>query len=384
MHRSGTSALTRIIGLLGAELPKTPLGAARGNERGHWEPQPLMLYHDRLLLRLGSHWADWSPLDMDVLPAEERDTIRREISDLIDAEYGAAPLFVLKEPRLCRFAPFYGDLLRNKGIEPRFLLPFRNPLAVIASLNRRDGTNAGAAGLLWLRHVLDAEAMSRDASRAIVSYESLLKDWRMAVRRISARVGIAWPRKLDEAAEEIDAFFTTELQHFAPSRRELMARKEIGPWVKATFQALVSLERDPDDDGAIATLDKVRSEFDEGCLTFGTVFTDEREAYETKLLDARTRQQKASEEWRLRVEDLEKSRAEIAALRHEAAIQDGRVRGLVAQADGHRQEIANLSAALKQRDAEIARLRERLAIAGPPKLEVVASGAAGEQNEAQG
>ncbi len=49
MHRSGTSALTRVLSLLGAALPQHILGAGPGNETGHWEPLRLVGYHDRML-----------------------------------------------------------------------------------------------------------------------------------------------------------------------------------------------------------------------------------------------------------------------------------------------------------------------------------------------
>ncbi len=49
MHRSGTSALTRVLNLLGASLPKNLLGASPGNETGHWEPDRLIGLHDRML-----------------------------------------------------------------------------------------------------------------------------------------------------------------------------------------------------------------------------------------------------------------------------------------------------------------------------------------------
>ena len=37
MHRSGTSAITRVVSLLGAGLPCDIIDARRDNERGFWE-----------------------------------------------------------------------------------------------------------------------------------------------------------------------------------------------------------------------------------------------------------------------------------------------------------------------------------------------------------
>lgn len=46
MHPSGTSAITRILNLMGAELPKQLPGAWTSNEAEHWEPERLVLLHD--------------------------------------------------------------------------------------------------------------------------------------------------------------------------------------------------------------------------------------------------------------------------------------------------------------------------------------------------
>ena len=36
MHRSGTSALTRVLSIAGAKLPASLMDAGKGNNGGHW------------------------------------------------------------------------------------------------------------------------------------------------------------------------------------------------------------------------------------------------------------------------------------------------------------------------------------------------------------
>ena len=81
MHRSGTSALTRVLSLLGADLPATLMPPASDNETGFWEPGPLVDYHDRLLSEFGSDWDDWRALDLGRIPAARRNQIKREIAE---------------------------------------------------------------------------------------------------------------------------------------------------------------------------------------------------------------------------------------------------------------------------------------------------------------
>ena len=46
---SGTSALTRVMSLLGAALPKHIVPPHSSNETGHWEPELLMRLNEQLL-----------------------------------------------------------------------------------------------------------------------------------------------------------------------------------------------------------------------------------------------------------------------------------------------------------------------------------------------
>ena len=42
MHRSGSSAVARVLGLLGHELPRTLIKDNASNRRGHWESEPVV------------------------------------------------------------------------------------------------------------------------------------------------------------------------------------------------------------------------------------------------------------------------------------------------------------------------------------------------------
>jgi hypothetical protein len=280
MHRSGTSALTRVLSLLGAALPKDLMGAAPSNETGHWEPQKLADYHDALLLKLQSAWNDWTALDLSQLTAERRGVITSRIAEIINGEYGDAPLMVVKEPRICRFAPLFLEALKAAGITPECVLTFRNPLEVALSLERRNRMSRGDAGLLWLRHVLDSEAATRASRRAILSYDGLLADWRGEIRRMSradagAGTGQVWPRPIDEAATEIDRFLSPEQRHHTLSAADIMHDPFMSSWIAEVYDALRQLQQYPSSATALATLDRVRGEFDRAASVISRMQRDE-------------------------------------------------------------------------------------------------------------
>ena len=62
MHRSGTSALSGVLNLLGIDLPRELHPADEHNERGYFEGQAYIDFHERLLARIG--WPSDDPLPL--------------------------------------------------------------------------------------------------------------------------------------------------------------------------------------------------------------------------------------------------------------------------------------------------------------------------------
>ena len=197
MHRSGTSALTRIFNLLGADLPKNLMPAHESNPTGHWESNDLVVIHERLLESAGSNWHDWRKFNPEWLTSPPARQFAQEVLAVLRKDFAASPLFAIKDPRICRFWPFWRDVLQEFGATPLVAMPVRNPLEIAASLKRRDGFLATNSLLLWLRHVLDAENDTRGLPRAIVSYRVAGRGLATRDRRRDAAIAaeLAAPRR---------------------------------------------------------------------------------------------------------------------------------------------------------------------------------------------
>ena len=91
---------------------------------------------------------------------------------------------------------------------------------VARSLQRWWDYDPEYSQILWLRHVLDAEADSRGMARVFTNFDEVLDDWRVTVGKISDGLGFDWPRDLQEAAPELDDFLTGELRHFSTPASE--------------------------------------------------------------------------------------------------------------------------------------------------------------------
>ena len=212
MHRSGTSAVTRILNLLGVSLGSDLMRPGGDNPSGFWEQQQAVAIHESLLAALGMAWDDPRPLPVDWLHGSAAATARTAIIELVRREFGGCALWAVKDPRLCRFAPLWIQALVELGVQPRALLVTRNPVEVAQSLAVRNSLPDAVGQLLWARYLLEAEANSAALPRCLISYDALLEDWRAVMTRVSAELDIDLG-DYQSADAAIAAYLSPELRH---------------------------------------------------------------------------------------------------------------------------------------------------------------------------
>ena len=225
MHRSGTSAVARVLNLCGASLGGELLPAKEDNERGFWENRAILALHERFLADVGSSWQDLVALPADWL---QSGAARRFVSDLprvLDAEFGDSALIAVKDPRLCLLAPLWVEVLQARGTRVACIMTIRDPDEIAASLARRDGLPAVQSQASWLQHLLDGEHATRGHARVFVHYERLLADWRAELKRITTALRIDWPVAPPTVDAEIDAFISPSLRHHRGSASPAGARQ---------------------------------------------------------------------------------------------------------------------------------------------------------------
>src|SRR3954470_11086367 len=101
MHRSGTSATTRVLNLTGLPLADADdlWLELPGNESGYWESASLSRVNERLLRRVGGTW--WRPPDPAALVGLAGDPdLRRQAAQLFVRLHGTGA-WVWKDPRVC-------------------------------------------------------------------------------------------------------------------------------------------------------------------------------------------------------------------------------------------------------------------------------------------
>ena len=273
MHRSGTSAVTRILSILGCSLPGTLLAPHPSNERGFWESPEIVDINREILVSAGSdleEWRadEWREFDPGWFSSPAAQPFRERALTLLEREFGDTPLFVVKDPRLCRLLPFWLDVLEALAVRPLVVCPIRNPLDVAESLEARDGIAQSIGMLMWLQHVLSAEAASRRVGRAFLRFEDLLARPRAAARRLGDDLGIAFPRRVDETAAEIDEFLSRRLHHHRNNDFDVLENPDLSGWIRESFEILDRWSHGKEKKRDASALDRIKRSFDEAMPAF--------------------------------------------------------------------------------------------------------------------
>ena len=218
MHRSGTSALAGALSILGVDVGEDLLPAKSGeNERGFFELKEVHAFHDRLLLSGGRTWDTPWTLPPSWLDRFATPSSKAELIEILERNFADSNLWAVKDPRLCQLLPLWREVLADLGVDVVVIHIVREPGAVARSLANRNAFPAEKSGALWLDYNLTAENDSRGLQRAFVSYETLLDQKMATLEDLGAQLEIAWPRRANSIAADIEDFLTRDLDHTGKS-----------------------------------------------------------------------------------------------------------------------------------------------------------------------
>jgi hypothetical protein len=267
MHRSGTSAVTGALGLLGAAMPTHGLELAEDNPKGHFESAGIVALHERVLASGGARWWDWDRFPDAWYETADSVALADELAELLRLEFGQSPIFVVKDPRACILVPLWRRVIALLELDAVAVLPYRNPVDVARSLRKRDGFPTANGHLAWLRYVLQAEVETRNLRRVFLRYEDLVRDWRQTLKQVVGQLGLSLPRQSARAYQELENFIDPALRHNAQDTRSLGEVMD-HPWITSALRSYNQLQLDPYDGHAQDDLDGLRTDFDRACMVF--------------------------------------------------------------------------------------------------------------------
>jgi len=367
MHRSGTSALSGVLHHLGASLPEDLMEASETNPRGYFEGQKIGGFNNRLLAAARSHWRDWRPLRAEWFASPRGQEFLPEAKRLLETEFGKAPLILIKDPRICRMVPFWSSAAIEAGYTPRYVLTLRNPFEVAKSLQQRNQMEISESLLLWLRHMLDAEAATRGLPRHVTSYGTLLSNWVALVRALQERLDLVLPQFDDRAMLQIEEFLSGGLRHFDEPPEKITDNPALSAWIRETYEIFERWAASGEVKADYKKLDRIKAAFDAAAPIFGELVgppAEGRRKLQSDLEESRARTERLETELeaskgeagtlQARLEEAEKQKArEVAAERDERMQLDTELRKV-------RERLERSSDSLQARDERISTLEAEL------------------------
>lgn len=320
MHRSGTSAITRGLQVLGVDLGDSLTPSASDNEKGFWEDQDINALNIDLLKALGHDWHTLTPILADELTAPITGEFKLRAVEVLRNKLNATHCFGLKDPRIARVLPFWQSVFDHLQVRVSYVIACRNPMSVVRSLAKRDGFDLEKGYYLWLEHTLSSLMQTTNNTRIVVDYDRLIEDPAEQLRRISQTLGLAFNPEGPEFDEYQTQFLEDSLRHTRYRVEDLKLDKVVPPTVSALYITLLELAAD------ILRFDDVRL---------------------TSILERIS----------------EQVRENYAALHYMQACANKAVM-LASQLSECRGQIANLNQAVAERDAQIANLNQTIAVRG--------------------
>ena len=191
MHRSGTSAITRGLQVLGVSLGERLMPAIENiNARGFWEDIDLNSLNIEMLQAIGSDWFYLAPINADNVNKLHKDGYFLRAVELLQEKVCDVPIFGFKDPRMAKLLPFWKEVFNHCQLNVKYVLTIRHPLSVVRSLAKRDGFVEEHSYLLWLGHTLESLIGSIGKPRVLVDYDCMMQSPDAELMRVARALNL--------------------------------------------------------------------------------------------------------------------------------------------------------------------------------------------------
>jgi hypothetical protein len=186
MHRSGTSALTRIIHMMGAYFApeEFALPANSANPKGFWERKDVVQVNNELLQYQNCNWLNvfgWNSDRTSFSPPK----IMQHLTQII-GELDAHKPWAIKDPRLCMTLPCWLPFLKT----PIAVIMARDPLEAARSLQLRDGVEIAHGLALWEYYAVGVVRAAAALPKIFIGHEELMGAPLSAVQRLHQELSV--------------------------------------------------------------------------------------------------------------------------------------------------------------------------------------------------
>jgi len=212
MHRSGTSAVTGVLNILGLNLGKhVNLDKMEENEKGFFENKRVKEINDAIFIRLNMRWDDVRIWDF-WWENPEVVELKENAIKILEYEFDDVESFGIKDPRMCVTLPFWQNILSDK-YNIKTILIMRNPLEVAFSLQKRNEFKIEKGLELWYQYNASAITHIQKHPNCIVKFDDLMNGTKEILSKMKKALKLNI-LDYEDKKKEVDEFLTPSLRHF--------------------------------------------------------------------------------------------------------------------------------------------------------------------------
>lgn len=243
MHRSGTSAVTRAVNLLGVPLGRSgDCYSAPDNPSGHWESNSLCLANELILSQFHGSFTFPPDLQPGWEYSPKSEALLLQLTSLF-FDVHKTDTWLWKDPRLSLTLPLWRRILRDFCV----VLVIRNPQSVTDSLHRRDGLPMAYCHTLWESYNRSALGSIAGLPVVVVDFDAMEQDAVRSCELLSdhlAAVGVEISGSVDDAAKSITSRPHASMRDGYRSSADLWSGLQGLPAVSERFEE-VSMPKTP-------------------------------------------------------------------------------------------------------------------------------------------
>ncbi|OOF20403.1 glycosyl transferase family 2 [Salinivibrio sp. IB574] len=349
MHRSGTSALTKALQVLGVSLSENLMPEGEFNPKGHWEDLDIVSINEKLLAHCGCVW--FSPYQPELdLNDSFVDALIDEAAALLLKRVDELGCYGFKDPRTSRLLVFWQAVFARAGIKPKYVYALRNPRDIVKSLRKRDQFTDLHGYLLWGHHTFDNLTLLADESLYWAPFEALLQSPRKVMTELAEFIALPPAPEKDLEAFCKD-YIDPSLCHSASTLTDLYCAEHVSPWVIALFKCIQRLSESQSNPSVLAQ----DPEFQRLSANYPAVCQNSQNQLFETISRAYYEQLAQIHHLKLNV-----AQHQDDARNRQAELQNG-IHELRAALDEQTAAVAERDAALVERDAELSAIQQQLA-----------------------
>lgn len=248
--RSGTSAITKSLEVLGVKLPELEKVAFnKFNEKGYWEDEDFFFFNLQLLNVL-------EPLEhrrrnlvsltkKEVLFLEEQGFVEKASQLLLGKISDAKPL-AIKTSSFSPLLPFWKKVFQQCAVQTSFVIALRNPFSVVASIQAAQEIigkqDHEKSFWIWFSYMLSSLKETEGHQRLFIDYDQLIENPALQIQRMAHVFELEVNEEL--LRDYCDNFIDRSLCHFQEKENQLFNNQPCCDLGVEMYEALLKTAQD--------------------------------------------------------------------------------------------------------------------------------------------